>query len=106
MPRVKKEQAREPLKKRVRLTAAELETVIQYDDASDWATIWCSKKADVEKLKRKRGIKLVEQSKYGARFKIKKTEIQIGTTKRVRKTADRKETKQSSSAVHEKVLGE
>lgn len=92
MGRLKKEQ-NEPLIKNLKLKAGERETVIQYDDASNIATIWCSKKDEIEKLKRKKGIKVVEEHKYGTRFEIDKKEIKIGTTQRVRRVANRQEAK-------------
>lgn len=93
MPRVKKEELREPLIKSLKLKPEERETVIQYDDASNVATIWCSKKSEIEQLKRKKGIKVVETHKYGTRFEIDKKEIKIGVTQRVRRASNRKEAK-------------
>lgn len=92
MSRLKKEQ-NEPLIKNLKLKAEERETVIQYDDASSIATIWCSKKDEIAKLKRKKGIKVVEEHKYGTRFEIDKKEIKIGTTQRVRRVTKRQEAK-------------
>lgn len=92
MPR-RKSCPREPQPKNRHLDACERETVIQYDDASEVATVWCSNKPEIAKLKRRKGIKIVEENKYGTKFEINKKEIQIGTPTRVRRTASRETAK-------------
>lgn len=77
-------------------TIDEKEIVIRIGKDSDMATIYCSDigtKGDAAKLKKVKGIKVIEESKYGTIFELPKSEIKIGTPTRVRKSTSRKTTK-------------
>lgn len=84
-------QVREPLPKSTRLCAYERETVISYNEAEDTADVWSCSTSVVNKLKRR--YELVEKTKFGSRFKVPKTEIQIGNATRVRKFNNKKESR-------------
>lgn len=78
-----------------RLTSDEKETVIQIDSSGEVANIYCSDKTIITKLKKIKGIKIIEESWCGCRFELPKEEITIGKpkTKRVSKTTSKKATK-------------
>ncbi len=96
MPRRKRtdeSELREPLIKNLKLEASERETVIQFDDSSKLATIWVSGIQNIERMKKKKGIVILEENKYGTKFQIPKKEIKIGITTRVRKSSSGKAVK-------------
>lgn len=65
---------------------SEKETLIRINKAEEKANIWSSDKPTITKLKKKRGVTLLVETKFGAEFEIEKDEIKIGATRRVRKT--------------------
>jgi hypothetical protein len=67
----------------------EREVIIRFDMTNPNAIIYCSDKATNTKFKKLKGIKVIEEDKYGTTYEISKSEIRIGTPKRVRKTADK-----------------
>ena len=76
-------------------TIDERETIIRMGKDSKVAIIYCSDtgtKGDAGKLKKIKGIKVIEETRYGTTFELPKTEIKIGTPTRVRRTANRKTT--------------
>ncbi len=90
-----------------RLTPEEKEVVIQYDKASNKATVWCSDTTEITKLRRK-GLKELETTRFGSKFEIDKKYITIRKppklkNSRVSKTASRKESESDNPAVLPKV---
>lgn len=83
----------EVMTKPYELVDEEKEIVIRYDITNPNAIIFSSDKKTSTKLKKIKGIKVVEETKYGTTFEIAKEEIKIGTPVRVRKTTSSKKTK-------------
>ena len=90
-----------------RLTPEEKEVVIQYDKASDKATVWCADSTEINKLRRK-GLKELETTRFGSKFEIDKKYITIRKppklkNSRVPKTSSRKKSEPDNPAVLPKV---
>lgn len=73
----------------------EKEITISCNVSDTVATIFCSHKQTNTKLKKLKGIKVVEESKYGTIYKIPKSEISIGTVTGVCKASSKQKTKSS-----------
>lgn len=73
----------------------EREVVIQYDRLSDYATIWSADRTETAKFK-KTGAEVIEQTKFGTKFRIEKSKININAAKRVSRTR-RKKTETSTN---------
>lgn len=70
----------------------EKEVVIQWDRASDFATIYSSDKPFSTQLKKNKNCEVVESDSFGTTFRISKGEIEIKAPKRVRRVRQQKKT--------------
>ena len=75
------------------LDKLEQEVTISCNLVDTKATIYCSHKPTNTKLKKLKGIKVIEENKYGSIFQIPKSEIKIGSLARICETSSRQKTK-------------